>query len=517
MLSDVLHREEDITLNVYLSMRHITKEFPGVVALNDVTFEAELGKVTALVGENGAGKSTLIKIIAGVYTPNHGEIYIDGNKTKIAKSKDTMDLGINVIYQELNIFNKLSITENIFMGREKKKGIFFDQKFHHKKTEELLKTIGLDVSPNTKMRDLSTAQKQMVEVARALAFNAKIIIMDEPTSSLTETETRILLNLIKELKKKDVGIVFVSHRMEEIMEIADKVVVLRDGELVGVLETDQIDRNRIINLMVGREVNEIFAKRDPVVGDVVLKVENLSSGFVKDVSFELRSGEVLGFSGLVGAGRSEIMRALFGLDKKDTGKIYIEDKEVLINSAVDAVRHRIGFLPEDRKEQGLILNMNIVKNTSLAYLKALRKGLFIQQKEEKNLTLSYIESLDIRTPSELQLCKNLSGGNQQKVVIAKWMCTNPRILILDEPTRGIDVGAKKEIYDLINRLAQEGVALILISSELTEVLGMSDRIIVMHEGVVKGEIMGDEATQEKIMHMAFSKHGRTNEYESDHV
>jgi ribose transport system ATP-binding protein len=495
-------------------MQHITKEFPGVVALNDVTFEAELGKVTALVGENGAGKSTLIKIIAGVHTPNQGEIYIDGNKMKIAKSKDAMDIGINVIYQELNIFNKLSITENIFMGREKKKGIFIDQ---NKKTEELLKTVGLDVSPNTKMRDLSTAQKQMVEVARALAFNAKIIIMDEPTSSLTETETRILLNLIKELKKKDVGIVYVSHRIEEVVEIADKVVVLRDGELVSVLETDQIDRNRIINLMVGREVNEIFAKRDPVVGDVVLRVENLSSGFVKDVSFELRSGEVLGFAGLVGAGRSEIMRALFGLDKKDTGKIYIEGKEVSINSAADAVRHRIGFLPEDRKELGLILNMNIVKNTSLAYLKALRKGLFIQQNTERSLTLSFIESLDIRTPSELQLVKNLSGGNQQKVVIAKWMCTNPQILILDEPTRGIDVGAKKEIYDLINRLAQEGVALILISSELTEVLGMSDRVIVMHEGVVKGEIMADEATQEKIMHMAFLKNGRSNENESVHV
>ena len=495
----------------YFSMRHITKEFPGVVALNDVTFEVELGKVTALVGENGAGKSTLIKIIAGVHTPNRGEIYIDGKKTKIAKSKDAMDLGINVIYQELNIFNKLTITENIFMGREKKKGLFFDHKHHRQKTEELLKTIGLDVSPDTKMRDLSTAQKQMVEVARALAFNAKIIIMDEPTSSLTETETRILLNLIGELKNKGVGIVYVSHRMEEIVEIADTVVVLRDGELVGVLEEGQIERNRIINLMVGREVNEIFAKRDPVAGDVVLRVENLSSGFVKDVSFELRSGEVLGFSGLVGAGRSEIMRALFGLDKKDAGRIYIDGKEVSINSAEDAVRHRIGFLPEDRKEQGLILGLDIVKNTSLAHLKALRKGLFIQQSTERSLALSFIGSLDIRTPSETQVVKNLSGGNQQKVVIAKWMSTNPKILILDEPTRGIDVGAKKEIYDLINRLSREGVAIILISSELTEVIGISDRIIVMHEGAVKGEIMADEATQEKIMHMAFLKNGRTNE------
>lgn len=498
-------------MSSYLSMRHITKEFPGVVALSDVTFEAELGKVTALVGENGAGKSTLIKILAGVYAPNQGEIYIDGVKAKITKSKDSMDLGINVIYQELNIFNKLSITENIFMGREKKKGIFFDQKYHVQKTEELLRTIGLDVSPNTKMRDLSTAQKQMVEVARALAFNAKIIIMDEPTSSLTETETRILLNLIKDLKKQNVGIIFVSHRMEEITQIADKVVVLRDGELVGELQADEIDKNRIIHLMVGREVNEIFARRDSTIGDVVLEVDNLCCGFVQNVSFKLHAGEVLGFSGLVGAGRSEIMRALFGVDKKDAGRVFIDGKEATIHSAVDAVRHRIGFLPEDRKEQGLILNMNIVQNTTLAYLKALKKGLFIQQKEEKKLTHSFIKSLDIRTPSELQLARNLSGGNQQKVVIAKWMCTGPKILILDEPTRGIDVGAKKEIYDLINQLAQEGVALILISSELTEVLGLSDRILVMHEGAVKGEIKGEEATQEKIMQMAFSKPGRTYE------
>jgi len=334
------------------------------------------------------------------------------------------------------------------------------------------------------MRDLSTAQKQMVEVARALAFNAKIIIMDEPTSSLTETETRILLNLIRELKNKGVGIVYVSHRMEEIVEIADTVVVLRDGELVGVLEEGQIERNRIINLMVGREVNEIFAKRDPVAGDVVLRVENLSSGFVKDVSFELRSGEVLGFSGLVGAGRSEIMRALFGLDKKDAGRIYIDGKEVSINSAEDAVRHRIVFLPEDRKEQGLILGLDIVKNTSLAHLKALRKGLFIQQTTERSLALSFIGSLDIRTPSETQVVKNLSGGNQQKVVIAKWMSTNPKILILDEPTSGVDPVARDSFWGLLIDLSRrQGVTIFITTHFMNEGL-RCDRISLMNAGKV---------------------------------
>lgn len=491
-------------MSIFLDIKQIRKEFPGVVALNDVDFQVELGKVTALVGENGAGKSTLIKIIAGVYSPNKGEIRINGVKTKINKSKDAMRLGINVIYQELNIFNKLSIAENIFMGREIRKGLFFDKKYHLNKTRELLKTIGLNLNPNTKMRDISTAQKQMVEVARALAFNAKIIIMDEPTSSLTETETRILLNLIKELKQNNVGIVYVSHRMDEIMEIADKVVVLRDGELAGVLEKEQINKERIINLMVGRAVSDIFPQRDPVIGEVVLEVKKLSSGFVQDVSFSLRCGEILGFSGLVGAGRSEIMRALFGVDKKDSGKIFIDGKEVVINTAVDALHHRIGFLPEDRKEQALILKMNIVKNISLAHLKALTKGVFIQKKVERNLALSFIKSLDIRTPSENQLVRNLSGGNQQKVVIAKWMSIKPRILILDEPTRGIDVGAKKEIHDLMNNLALEGVGLILISSELPEILGMSDRIIVMHEGKVKGVTNGKDATQEKIMQMAIA-------------
>jgi len=487
-------------------MRQIRKEFPGVVALNNVDLQLELGKVTALVGENGAGKSTLIKIIAGVYSPDSGEIEVDGVKTRISKSKDAMQLGINVIYQELNIFNKLTIAENIFMGREKRKGLFIDTKYYLKKTAELLHTIGLNMDPGTKMRDLSAAQKQMVEVARALAFNAKVIIMDEPTSSLTDTETGILLELIKKLRQNNVGILYVSHRMDEIMEIADQVVVLRDGERVGLLEREELSLNKIISMMVGREVSDIFTPRGSGIGDVVLEVRNLSSGFVRDVSFSLRRGEILGFSGLVGAGRSEIMRALFGMDRRDAGSVcvFIDGKKIPIHSAADALRSRIGFLPEDRKEQGLVLKMNVMKNISLAALKAIRKRVFIDRKKERELAQSHIRALGIRTPSESQVVRNLSGGNQQKVVIAKWMSTDPQILILDEPTRGIDVGAKKEIYDLMNQLASQGVALIFISSELPEILGMSDRIVVMHEGTVKGEMSGTEATQEKIMRMAIA-------------
>jgi len=351
------------------------------------------------------------------------------------------------------------------------------------------------------MRDLSTAQKQMVEVARALAFNAKIIIMDEPTSSLTETETRILLNLIGELKNKGVGIVYVSHRMEEIVEIADTVVVLRDGELVGVLEEGQIERNRIINLMVGREVNEIFAKRDPVAGDVVLRVENLSSGFVKDVSFELRSGEVLGFSGLVGAGRSEIMRALFGLDKKDAGRIYIDGKEVSINSAEDAVRHRIGFLPEDRKTQGLVLSMGGRANLTLPILNRLSRMGFVRTGPERALTKRYFERLRVRTPHMDAEVWSLSGGNQQKIAMAKWLASESRVLLIDEPTRGVDVGAKAEIHALIDDLAREGAAVLLISSELPEVLNLSTRLIVLREGRQMGELRRSEASQEALMRL----------------
>ena len=489
-------------MSVFLKIEKVRKEFPGVVALDDVDFQVELGKVTALVGENGAGKSTLIKIIAGVYSPDSGEIEIEGKKTRLKSSKDSMQLGINVIYQELNIFNKLTVAENIFMGREKRKGLFFDKKYHSEKTAELLKTIGLNISPSTKMQNLSVAQKQMVEVARALAFNAKVIIMDEPTSSLTETETRILLDLIGKLRENNVGIVYISHRIDEIMEIADKVVVLRDGERVGMLERDELSKDKIINLMVGREISDVFTKREHRIGDVVLEVKNLSCGFVRNVSFSLRKGEILGFSGLVGAGRSEVMRAMFGIDRKDGGVIYIDGKAAPIHSAVDALRHHIGFLPEDRKEQALVLKMNVVKNISLAALKTLKSKIFIDRKAEKELALSHIGKLDIRTPSENQLVRNLSGGNQQKVGIAKWMSTNPRILILDEPTRGIDVGAKKEIYDLMDQFASQGVSIIFISSELPEVLGKSDRIIVMHEGIVKGELSGAEATQEKIMQMA---------------
>ncbi|HHW47686.1 MAG TPA: sugar ABC transporter ATP-binding protein [Clostridiaceae bacterium] len=489
----------------YLKMRGITKAFPGVLALDRVDFDLELGKVVALVGENGAGKSTLMKILSGVYKTDAGEIFIDNKKVEITDPLASQNLGISIIYQELNLLQNLNIAENIFIGKEIKKHIFVDKEKMHEESQKLLNEVGLNVSTKTLVRDLSTAQKQMVEVAKALSFNSKIIIMDEPTSSLTDTETAILFNIIRKLKSKNVAIVFISHRMNEIFEIADEVVVMRDGKIVGKLDRHEMSESTIINLMVGREIEDIFSKLPADIGEPVLEVKNLSTkDFLKDISFTLRKGEILGFAGLVGAGRSEVMRAIFGIDKKETGEIFIHGKKVNIESTEDALKHGIGFIPEDRKEQGLVLGMNVRENITLAALKALSKFNFIDNKKEEGIAKEYIDKLSIKTPSEEQIVENLSGGNQQKVVIGKWMATNPEILILDEPTRGIDVGAKKEIHILMSKLAQQGVGIILISSELPEILGMSDRIIVMHEGRIKGELSREEASQEKIMKIAIS-------------
>ncbi len=489
----------------FLQMKSITKRFPGVLALDQVDFEINRGEVVALIGENGAGKSTLMKILSGALEKDAGEIIIDGKPADIDDPLSAFKQGISTIYQELNVLPNLNVAENIFLGKEPKLKGMVDKKLMHHEAKKLLTSVGLDIDTNTIAGNLSTAQKQMIEVAKALSFDAQLIVMDEPTSSLTETETDTLLQIIRALKRQNVAIIFITHRLKEIFEIADKVAIMRDGEMVTTLDAAKTTQDEVIKHMVGREVDDIFAKQEAKIGEVVLEVTDLSTeGFLKDISFSVRKGEILGIAGLIGAGRSEVMRAVFGVDKKLTGEIKINGKPVKINSTGDALKNKIGFLPEDRKEQALVLGMSVRENITLACLDTLAKLRFINKKKERSISEEYTNKLQIKTPSQEQLVKNLSGGNQQKVVIGKWMATTPEILILDEPTRGIDVGSKKEIHLLMSKLAKSGVAIIMISSELPEILGMSDRIVVMHEGRIKGELLREEASQESIMKMAIS-------------
>ncbi|MDR1586602.1 MAG: sugar ABC transporter ATP-binding protein [Treponema sp.] len=492
-----------------LEIKNISKSFPGVKALNNVSLSVRCGQVLALVGENGAGKSTLMKILSGVYNMDAGQILLEGKAVDLSTPLKSQHLGISIIYQELNLLLNMNIAENIFLGREQKRdgalGEFVNKKMMHKKARELLDRVGLDVDTATLVGRLPTAQKQMVEVAKSLSFNAKLIIMDEPTSSLTDKETDILFNIIRTLRSQGVSIIFITHRLREIFEIADEIAIMRDGEMIAVRKAGETNENDVISGMVGRSIDDIFYKEKAPIGDVILDVRGLSTrALLKDINFTLRKGEILGFAGLVGAGRSEVVRAIFGIDRRETGEIFIDGKKARINNTVDALRSGIGFVPEDRKEQALILRMNVRSNISLAVLPAMKKRLFIDKQKEAAVAENYINRLQIKTPSDKQTVYNLSGGNQQKVVIGKWMETSPRILILDEPTRGIDVKTKKEIYMLMSNLANQGVAIIMISSELPEIIGMSDRIIVMHEGRIKGEISGKNATQEAIMKMALA-------------
>lgn len=489
----------------FLQMKRITKRFPGVLALDEVDFQITQSEVTALMGENGAGKSTLMRILSGALMKDSGEIFINGHQENIINPLAAIRLGISTIYQELNVLPNLNIAENIFLGKELRVKGFVDKKTMHVNAKKLIEKVGLSIDTHTIASNLSTAQKQMIEVARALSFDAKLIIMDEPTSSLTETETKTLMQIIRNLKKQNVAIIFITHRMKEIFEIADRVSIMRDGKMVCDLNVGTTNQDEVIKYMVGREIESIFAKENAEIGDVVLEVEGLSTkDLLKDISFNVRKGEILGFAGLVGAGRSEVMRAVFGVDKKETGTIRINKKEVSIRSTVDAIKNNIGFLPEDRKEQALVLGMSVKENTTLACLSKLAKMQIIDKKKEVKVSQDFTNKLRIKTPSIEQKVMNLSGGNQQKVVIGKWMATDPNILILDEPTRGIDVGSKKEIHQLMSLLAQNGVAIIMISSELPEIIGMSDRIIVMHEGRIKGELTCEEASQERIMKLAIS-------------
>lgn len=492
---------------VLLTMENICKRFPGVQALNNVNISILKGEVMAIVGENGAGKSTLMKILSGVHQKDSGKIFLDGKEVNILSPTHSQRLGISIIHQELNLIPYLSIAENIFMGREKRSKIFFlDKKKTLEEARRYLQLVGLNANPSTLVKNLSIAQRQMVEVAKALSLNSKLIIMDEPTSSLTDREIGILMDIIRSLKNKGVSIIFISHKLSEIFHIADRVTVLRDGNVIDTVKITDCTEESIIQMMVGREITSMYSKADTTIGDTILEVKNLSSGStLKNINFSLKKGEILGFAGLVGAGRSELMRAVFGIDSFDYGEIIVDGKNIKIKNPSDAISLGMGFVPEDRKLQGLILIMAVRENVTLSSLEKVSKSGFLKHDMEKSVTQDFIEKLSIKTPHHEQKVVNLSGGNQQKVVISKWLAIRPKILILDEPTKGIDVGAKKEIHSLMAKLASQGVSIIMISSELSEVLGMSDRIIVMHNGVIKGELSRSDATQEKILTLALKE------------
>ncbi len=490
---------------ILLEMRGIHKQFPGVYALNNVAFELRRGEVHALLGENGAGKSTLIKILAGVHSANEGEILVKGRPVNLDSVHTANAYGISVIHQELCLVPEMTVAENIFLGREFQTSFWkmVDYRQINERARKILALCGPELQPEAKVSDLSIAEQQMVEIAKALSINADIIVMDEPTASLTNKEVGLLFKIIKELKEKKMGIIYISHRMEELFEITDRITVLRDGKYIGTRETRNTHREELIGLMVGRELGELYQRNYQETSDVVLEVQNLAKkGVLQDISFTLKRGEILGFAGLVGAGRSELAQVIFGIETFDSGRIYIEQKPVEITSPSVAMSHRIALVPENRKEQGLVLIKSISYNITLTVLKQFVKFIKTDHQKEFNLVHDYVERLGIKTPSIDQQVGNLSGGNQQKVVLAKWLATKPRVLILDEPTRGVDIGAKAEIYALINALAAEGVGIIMISSELPEVINMSDRIMVMHKGSIAGSLIRDEFDQERIMHYA---------------
>ncbi len=490
---------------VILTMKDIDKSFPGVHALDHVNFEVKRGEVHALMGENGAGKSTLMKVLTGIYTKDSGTITFEGKETEFHNTREAQDAGVVIVHQELNMLGHLTVAQNIFIGREFKKGVKIDDKKMNEEAKKLFDRLHIDIDPSDTMSDLTVGKQQMCEIAKAISHEAKVIIFDEPSAALTEAEIEELFKIIRDLREQDLGIVYISHRMDEIKVITDRVTVMRDGTYVGTLITKDSTKDDIINMMVGRVIYEDPKTESMVAPDapVVLKVDHLNAGkMVQDVSFELRKGEILGFSGLMGAGRTETARAIFGADPKESGDIYINGEKVTINTPQDAVRCGIGYLSEDRKRYGIVVQKTVAENSTMACLENFMSGIFINKKKEKKVAQDYVESLATKTPSVDQLVVNLSGGNQQKVVIAKWLINDCDILIFDEPTRGIDVGAKNEIYKLMNKLASEGKSIIMISSEMTEILRMSDRIVVMCEGRKTGEVRIEEATQEVIMNMA---------------
>jgi ABC-type sugar transport system ATPase subunit len=494
------------TSEYVLEMRDISKAFPGVKALRDVTFQVRRGEVHALIGENGAGKSTLMKILSGAHPRDEGEILIDGQSVEITNPATAQALGVSMIYQELNLVPSTSVAENIFLGRLPAWGgwAHLDWKELNRSAAELLARVNVDVAPQAIVKHLSVARQQMVEIAKALSMRAKIIVMDEPTSALTLTETENLFEIIRSLKAQGVAVIFITHRLEEIFAVSDRVTVLRDGCHIATRDLKELDQPTIVSMMVGRELTALFPKVEAQLGNVVLEVRDLNrEGVLEDISLQVRRGEIVGLSGLVGAGRTDLAKAIFGIAPPDSGEILIEGQPCSIHSPRQAIDHGLGLVPEDRKREALILARPVRDNITIAIIRLVSwLGFSIRHKQEGQLVDDYIGRLDIKTPGPLQLVRNLSGGNQQKTIIARWLAAKPKVLIMDEPTRGIDVGAKAEIHALMGKMAQEGVGILMISSELPEVLGVSDRVVVMHEGKITGEFSREEATQELIMQAA---------------
>lgn len=488
-----------------LEMKNVSKGFPGVQALSDVSIDLHHGEVLALVGENGAGKSTLMKILTGIYEADAGEIYLNGERVQVENTKKASELGISMIHQELNLMKDLTVAENIYIGREPKTmGIFMNDRKLNQITKELFERLSLDLNVRTKVELLTIAKQQMVEIAKALSYESKILIMDEPTTALTETEIDVLFDIIHMLKKDGVGIIYISHRMDELKRITDRITIMRDGQYIATLPTAETEMIEVIRLMVGREV---YIESQPTLTDevreVVLELKNIAtSTHIRDISFSLRKGEILGFAGLMGAGRTEVANAIFGVDKVKSGEMYLHGKRITLKHPSQAVANGIGYLTEDRKHLGLLLEMDVKTNVALASMQNFSKAGFMQDKTIESAAQDYVEKLKIKTPSVHQQVRLLSGGNQQKVVISKWLHRDCDILIFDEPTRGIDVGAKGEIYKLLDDLAKEGKSIIMISSELPEILRMSHRIAVMSEGRITGILSAEEANQEKIMELA---------------
>jgi rhamnose transport system ATP-binding protein len=487
-----------------LELKKISKSFSGVEVLHEVSFALRPGEVHALLGENGAGKSTLVKIITGVHHPDNGEILLHGEPVHFGDARDSRQAGIAAIYQELSLFPDLDVAENIFAGRQPlAPGGRVDWRKLYAEAGKLLESLGVQLDLKQKARTLSIAQQQMVEIARAFSINAQILIMDEPTSSLTLHEVDDLFRLVRRLREEGTAIIFISHRLEELFALADRVTVLRDGSYVDTRSINDVTRDDLIRMMVGRTITNLFPKQDVRAGDVILKVENLSrAGSFHEVSFELRRGEILGLAGLVGAGRTNVARTLFGVEPATGGRIQVEGREVVITSPQQAIKLGLAYVPEDRQLHGLIPAMHITSNISLPMLYRYASNGWLRDKVERKSTYEAALQMEVRANNIWQLARELSGGNQQKVVLAKWLSTNPRILILDEPTRGIDVGTKAAVHGLMSKLASEGMAILMISSELPEILGMSDRVIVMREGHITGQFSRAEATQEKIISAA---------------
>ena len=486
-----------------LQMKGITKTFPGVKALSNVDLELYKGEVLALLGENGAGKSTLIKTLSGDYSADSGEIWINGKQVIGADPRKTLALGVSVIYQEMNLGASISIAENIFIGHlPLRKSGLVDFKKLRVMAQEALDRVGLvDVDPFDPVGGLSIAQMQMVEIAKALSQGARILVMDEPTAALNDEEIDILFGLVRQLQAEGCAIIYISHRLDEVFQITDRIQVMRDGCRVANLNTSETNKNELIAHMVGRQMHDMYPERDQShIGDVIMKVEGLCSNYIKDVSFEVRKGEILGFFGLMGSGRTEIVEMVFGARKRTAGKIFIDGEEMKIEEPADGKNAGMGYVPSDRKGQGLFLTQSVALNVSNNVLDDISNVIGILDfKKEAKLVNEWIDALRIKTPSMDTITKSLSGGNQQKVVLAKWLTSKPKVLILNEPTRGIDVGAKAEIYNLVNELSKQGLSFIMVSSELPEVMAMSDRVVVIHEGKYKGTVMREDFTQEKLL------------------